>query len=83
MYRTTVQVGGMRCGMCEAHVSDAVRAAFDVRKVKSSRAKGATVIESDAPIDEARLREVITASGYDAGATSCEEVARRGLFGRR
>ena len=28
MIRTTVRVSGMACGMCEAHVNDAVRSAF-------------------------------------------------------
>ena len=40
MTRTTVQVSGMACGMCEAHVNDAVRSAFRVKKVNSSRARG-------------------------------------------
>ena len=31
----TVQVDGMMCGMCEAHVNDAVRKAFPVKKVTS------------------------------------------------
>ena len=30
MYQTTVGVDGMMCGMCEAHVNDAVRKAFPV-----------------------------------------------------
>ena len=28
MLKITVQVDGMMCGMCEAHVNDAVRKAF-------------------------------------------------------
>lgn len=36
MYQTTVGVDGMMCGMCEAHVNDAVRKAFPVKKVTSS-----------------------------------------------
>ena len=51
MIRTTVQVSGMRCGMCEAHVNDAVRAAFRVKKVTSSRKTGQTVILSETPLN--------------------------------
>ena len=47
MIRTTVQVSGMVCGMCEAHVNNAVRSAFSVKKVASSRVRGETVIESE------------------------------------
>ena len=39
MEKITVEVSGMMCGMCEAHINDAVRKAFpDVEKVNSSRA---------------------------------------------
>ena len=44
MIQTTVEVGGMACSMCEAHINDAVRSAFPVDKVSSSHAKGKTVI---------------------------------------
>ena len=64
MIKTTVQVTGMVCGMCEAHINDAVRAAFQVRKVRSSRKKGETVILSETPIDLNRLRQVIAETGY-------------------
>ena len=36
MIKTTVKVDGMMCGMCESHVNDAVRKAFQVKKVTSS-----------------------------------------------
>ena len=37
MIKTTVKVDGMMCGMCESHVNDAVRKAFQVDKVTSSQ----------------------------------------------
>ena len=40
MYETKVKIDGMMCGMCEAHVNDAIRARFNVKKVTSSHAKG-------------------------------------------
>ena len=64
MIKTTVQVTGMVCGMCEAHINDAVRAAFQVRKVRSSRKKGETVILSEAPLDREKLQKTIQANGY-------------------
>ena len=50
MTKTTVKVDGMMCGMCESHVNDAVRKAFQVDKVSSSHSKGETVIISDVPL---------------------------------
>ena len=44
MWKYTIQVDGMMCGMCESHVNDAVRKAFPVKKVTSSRSKKETVV---------------------------------------
>ena len=52
MIETTVKVDGMMCGMCEAHVSDAIRGALPVKKVTASHTKGQAVILSEAPLDE-------------------------------
>ena len=68
MIQTTVQVSGMACSMCEAHVNDAVRSALNVKKVTSSHVKGETVILSDEPLDEGKLRETINATGYQVDA---------------
>ena len=40
MVKTTLKIDGMMCGMCEAHMNDAIRAAFKVKKVTSSHANG-------------------------------------------
>ena len=74
MIRTTVQVSGMRCGMCEAHVNDAVRAVFRVKKVISSRKTGQTVILSETPLNPEKLRQAINATGYVVLSAAEEEV---------
>ena len=74
MIRTTVQVSGMRCGMCEAHVNDAVRAAFRVKKVTSSRKTGQTDILTEAPLNPEKLRQAINATGYVVLSAAEEEV---------
>ena len=55
MIETTVKVDGMMCGMCEAHVSDAIRDALPVKKVTASHTKGQAVILSETPLDEEAL----------------------------
>ena len=80
MIRTTVQVSGMVCGMCEAHVNDAVRSAFPVKKVSSTRARGETVIESETPLDHEKLRQVINNTGYLMLSASEEEITKRSLI---
>ncbi len=80
MIRTTVKVGGMMCGMCEAHVNDAIRAAFPVKKVSSSHAKGEAVILSEAPLDAEKLRQTIDTTGYTFVSASAETVEKKGLL---
>lgn len=84
MVKLTLQVEGMACGMCEAHVNDAVRRNFAVKKVESSHAKGRTVILAEQPIDEGRLRDVIAALGYAVGTVQTEpyEKKRFSIFGK-
>ena len=67
MIQTTVKVSGMACSMCEAHINDAIRAAFSVEKVSSSHSKGETVILSKEPLNENTLRAAIETTGYTAG----------------
>ena len=40
MFQTTVEVDGMACSMCEAHINDTIRSEFPVEKVSSSHSKG-------------------------------------------
>ncbi len=83
MTKLTVKVDGMVCGMCEAHVNDAVRAAFPVKKVTSSHTKGETVILTERDIDEQALRDAIGATGYEVQSVTAEPYEKKGLFGRK
>ena len=80
MIQTTVKVSGMACSMCEAHINDAIRAAFSVEKVSSSHSKGETVILSKEPLGENALRAAINATGYMAGEISTEVYEKKGFF---
>lgn len=82
MWRYTIQVTGMVCSMCESHVNDAVRRAFPVKRVTSSRGKNETVVLAGQALDEAALRAAISAAGYDVGEIRKEPWEKKGLFGR-
>ena len=82
MLKITVKVDGMMCGMCEAHVNDAVRKAFSVKKVTSSHSKGETVILTEQDIDEAALRSAVESTGYAVRAVSRAPYEKKGLFHR-
>ncbi len=81
MIETIVKVDGMMCGMCEAHVNDAVRKAFSVKKVSSSHSKGETVILSQEPLDAKKLQAAIAATGYTVGEISAHPYEKKGLLG--
>ncbi len=64
MVKIILDIEGMACGMCESHINDAVRKAFNVKKVTSSHSKGKTEIISNEPIDNEKLKNIIDATGY-------------------
>lgn len=82
MYKTTLKIDGMMCGMCEAHINDALRSAFAVKMVTSSQKKGETVITSKQPLDKRKLEEVVTKTGYTLKSVVTEQSnEQKGLFG--
>ena len=82
MIQYTIAVDGMACSMCEAHINDAVRKAFPVKKVTSSRSKKETTVLTETELDEDALRAVISDTGYEVGEIRKEPWEKKGLFGR-
>ena len=80
MIQYTIAVEGMACSMCEAHINDAVRKAFPVKKVTSSRSKKETTVLSETELDEDALRAAISATGYEVGEIRKEPWAKKGLL---
>ncbi len=81
MIKTTVQIDGMSCGMCESHVNDTIRNHFAVKKVNSSYKKGIAEILSEEGISEEKLKEALDPTGYRVLSVSNEEYKKKGLFG--
>ncbi len=84
MVKTTLEIDGMACSMCQTHVNDAVRSAFTVKKVTSSHMKGKTEILSEQPLEEEKLKAAIEATGYRVTAVRTEPYEKKGirLFGK-
>lgn len=80
MTKTTLKIDGMMCGMCESHVNDAIRNAFEVKKVTSSHSKGETVIISEEPLDNDRIEETIKLTGYTLKGVETEPYKKEGLL---
>lgn len=83
MIQYTIAVEGMACSMCEAHVNEAVRKAFPVKKVSSSHSKGQTLVLTEEPLDEEALRQAISATGYQVLSIQSAPYEKKGLFSFR
>ena len=80
MLKYTLKIDGMMCGMCEAHINEAVHAAFKVKKVSSSHTKGETVIITESPLDKKKLAEAIGTTGYILVSVKNEPYEKKGFF---
>ena len=76
MNKYVAKVEGMKCGMCESHVNDAIRKAFDVKKVNSSRIKCETEIFAEKELSLDDIKNVIQAEGYKVGEVRKEEAIK-------
>lgn len=81
MYKTTVKIDGMMCGMCEAHVCDAIRKAVpSAKKVKASRGKREASFISDEPVDCNAVENAVKDIGYDYIGCDSVYYEKKGLF---
>ena len=83
MYKTTVRIDGMMCGMCESHVNDAIRSRLSVKKVNSSHKKGETIIISENELTKEKIMTALDGSGYNVMDVSSVPYEKRGLFHRK
>ena len=87
MWKYTIDVDGMMCGMCESHCNSAIRMAFedDVKKITSNHGKKKTEVIANVELNEDKLRKTITDLGYDVGNIVKEPYEKKkgllGLFG--
>ncbi len=82
MEKITLRIKGMACGMCEAHMNDAIRRAVSVKKVTSSHAKGETVILTAATVTDGQLRAAVEGTGYTLEGIAREPYEKKGFFSR-
>ncbi len=75
MYRVELAIDGMMCGMCEAHVSDAIREVCGPKaKVSASHTKGTAQVVLDGQPDIARIRAAVKKTGYKVTAVAVTPV---------
>ncbi len=84
MIKTVLKIDGMMCGMCEAHVCDAIRNAVpSAKKVAASRSKKEASFLTEEAVDAGSLKAAIDATGYTCLVIESAEYEKKGLFGRK
>ena len=82
MIKTTMKIDGMMCGMCEAHVCDAIRKAVpDAKKVTANRGKKEASFLTEETVDSVILKTAIDATGYTCLSIESAPYKKKGLFG--
>ena len=66
MIKVYLDVEGMRCSMCEAHVNDIVRKTSKVKKVKASYKKKEVLIIMEDDKDINNIISAINSLGYNS-----------------
>lgn len=80
MFEYKVQIKGMACDMCEAHINEVIRNHFNVKKVSSNHKTNIATILSEEDIDEEKLKEAITGIGYDYMGMTKSTYVKKDLF---
>lgn len=80
MVKITLGIDGMACNMCEAHMNDAIRNAFKVKKVTSSHKSKETVIISENDIPEESIKAIVDVTGYELTSFVREPYNKKGWF---
>ncbi len=79
MTKTILKIDGMMCGMCEAHVQNAIRKA-GYMNVKANHHSGNCVVISEESIDPEHIKEPLEKLGYRILETHSEPYEKKGFF---
>ncbi|MCD8145172.1 MAG: ATPase P [Oscillospiraceae bacterium] len=80
MNKVTLTVDGMMCGMCEAHVCDAIRKVCDEKaKVSASHVTGLAEVLLDGQPDVARMKAAVKETGYEVTDVKVEPYKKKGF----
>ena len=60
-----IEIKGMMCGHCEAHVKKALEALEGVASAEASHEKGTAVVQLSGSVDDAALKKAVEEEGYE------------------
>ncbi len=83
MVKTTIEIEGMMCGMCESHINDVIRKTIPgAKKVSASHKKNQATFVSDEEANPEALKAAIEDTGYHYISISSEPYEKKDLFGK-
>lgn len=71
----TIEIFGMKCGMCESHINNLIRKNFKIINVKSSRKRNMTTIKTNVLLKVTYIRKMISQLGYKVGEIKFEVLS--------
>ena len=84
MIKTTMEIDGLMCSMCEAHICETIRKAIpSAKKVNASRSKKEASFLTEGLVDAKALKAAIDATGYTCLSVSSVPYEKKGLFRRK
>ncbi len=82
MNKVTMKIEGMMCGMCEAHICDAIRKAVPAAtRVSASRKKKEASFVIEGTVNLNSVKASIDETGYECLEVNMAPYERKGLFG--
>lgn len=82
MTKITLNIEGMMCPRCEAHMNETVTKAYPTAKVTSSHTKKETVIITADVITDEKLGELVQTAGYQLLGITRAPYEKKGLFAK-
>lgn len=83
MVKTTIEIEGMMCGMCESHINDVIRKTVPgAKKVSASHKKNQATFVSDEEVNPEEIQAAIEDTGYHYISISSQPYEKKGLFGK-
>ena len=78
MNKYVLNIDGMMCGMCEAHINDVIRKSIpEAKKVNSSYKKNESSFIVEGSVDVDKLKEDIRNIGYEIKDYTVEEYKKK------
>ena len=78
MNKYVLNIDGMMCGMCEAHINDVIRKSIpEAKKVNSSFKKNESSFIVEGSVDIDKLKEDIRNIGYEMKDYTVEEYKKK------